>query len=206
MKDKLLNLYKEMIDVTTEDPEEKKFTVHRHCKVENVDVKLLLRLEVILDLNSDNMLAIQSKISVVTESTTLRKYKSYYNDSEYYKVRSEPVYLNKASELYAHNLETHVKSVLDGFLVFRICKICRLLYKDPRKDTEDVCKNCIFDNCFYLRQDSCVVCQEQYKPNEYTFPLTCGHVYHSKCILQQFLVKKKRECPICKELDSHQPA
>lgn len=206
-KDNLLYLYNEFIDINSSDPEEKKFTVHRHCKVDDVDVKLLLKLEVNVDMNPEKFLCIQTKISMTTESYTLRKYKSYYNDTEYQKIRMEPVYFDLLSDSFRESLDKHVDSVLDGFLVFKICKICRLLYKDSRtEDGFNVCKNCIFDNCFYSLEENCVVCQEKYRPKDYTFSLTCGHLYHSNCILQHFLVKRKRECPICKELDTHQPA
>ncbi|NXJ41447.1 RN128 ligase, partial [Ciconia maguari] len=44
--------------------------------------------------------------------------------------------------------------------------------------------------------DSCVVCIEQYKPNEVVRILTCNHLFHKNCIDPWLL--EHRTCPMCK--------
>ncbi|NXM73716.1 RN128 ligase, partial [Serilophus lunatus] len=44
--------------------------------------------------------------------------------------------------------------------------------------------------------DSCVVCFEQYKPNDIVRVLTCNHVFHKTCIDPWLL--EHRTCPLCK--------
>ncbi|XP_074771161.1 E3 ubiquitin-protein ligase RNF128 [Athene noctua] len=44
--------------------------------------------------------------------------------------------------------------------------------------------------------DSCVVCIEQYKPNEVVRILTCNHLFHKNCIDPWLL--ERRTCPMCK--------
>ncbi|NXI39752.1 RN128 ligase, partial [Galbula dea] len=44
--------------------------------------------------------------------------------------------------------------------------------------------------------DACVVCIEQYKPNEVVRILTCNHLFHKSCIDPWLL--EHRTCPMCK--------
>ncbi|XP_073007947.1 probable E3 ubiquitin-protein ligase ZFP1 isoform X1 [Typha latifolia] len=46
--------------------------------------------------------------------------------------------------------------------------------------------------------ETCIICQEEYKEKESLGTLNCGHEYHAPCIMQWLMVKNS--CPICKTL------
>lgn len=47
-----------------------------------------------------------------------------------------------------------------------------------------------------LENDSCIICQEEYRNQEKIGFLDCGHEYHAGCLKKWLLVKNV--CPICK--------
>jgi len=202
-KDSLKYLYEEFLQIAIKDPEEKRFVVQRFVKVNELDVKLNIKLEVNIDIFSD--INVISKLSMSSENVTLRKCKVYYSDIEFVKLKMEVKECPDQLGVLDQSLNDYVMKVIQHMNTFKVCGICRLLYRDPRIEEKiSICRNCYFDRCFFEKKDSCIICQEKYKSGDFTFSLTCGHIYHSNCILHFFLTKKKRECPVCKEIDSHQ--
>ena len=45
-------------------------------------------------------------------------------------------------------------------------------------------------------EDKCIICQYDFKENEYLRKLSCEHFYHKDCV-DEWLLKDKH-CPICK--------
>lgn len=91
--------------------------------------------------------------------------------------------------------------VIQKFKMFKICTICRLLYKDGRDLEACICPNCLYDRVFHLRDTQCVICSDLVVDSDQTTTLMCGHAFHSTCILTNFIKIDKRECPICRIQD-----
>lgn len=91
--------------------------------------------------------------------------------------------------------------VIQKFKMFKICTICRLLYKDGREQVDCICPNCLYDRIFFLKDTQCVICSELVMNSDQTITLICGHAFHSNCILTNFIKVEKRECPICRIQD-----
>ena len=160
-------------------------------------------------IDTEDSLHITSKIIMSSDNVSLRRYKTYVNDNEYVKCRSvingftDPFILDTG-------LQQHIIEVVQNLKSFKICQVCRILYKDSDKiqyHTEMKCNNCMFDDIFSFRDETCIICQDNYHDDNNikestSFSLSCGHIFHSKCIMKLFLSSKKRECPICKEIDN----
>ncbi|KAI3785494.1 hypothetical protein L1987_44613 [Smallanthus sonchifolius] len=52
-------------------------------------------------------------------------------------------------------------------------------------------------------EEKCAICVEEYQADKLIGILPCKHTYHEECIKNWF--KKKKECPICRELRSGSP-
>lgn len=50
--------------------------------------------------------------------------------------------------------------------------------------------------CIDQKNDSCIICQDEYQENDKVGTLDCGHDYHADCLKPWLLVKNS--CPICK--------
>ena len=48
-----------------------------------------------------------------------------------------------------------------------------------------------------LMDYECIICLEEFCPDEHVCVIKCGHIYHTTCIYSWFL--KKKTCPLCNE-------
>ena len=46
--------------------------------------------------------------------------------------------------------------------------------------------------------EKCIICLEKWKPEDNYVKLTCGHIFHKKCLSKYFL-RGKDTCPICRQ-------
>jgi hypothetical protein len=46
--------------------------------------------------------------------------------------------------------------------------------------------------------DTCSICLETH--DTFTTALPCGHMFHSKCIIQWMVVSRHTQCPLCREV------
>ncbi|PJF17075.1 hypothetical protein PSACC_03123 [Paramicrosporidium saccamoebae] len=45
-------------------------------------------------------------------------------------------------------------------------------------------------------EGECIICQEQYQPEDETIRLDCGHLFHAGCVVPW--LKKVASCPVCR--------
>lgn len=180
--------------------------VERICKCHNMDVKILLKMYITYSGDDSGNFAVSVKISASSTSINLRKTKNYFGDEETFTIVKE-FQKNMNPDQLGHAYSVLITQIINSYKVFKVCKYCRILYRDPRIDVEPdhACMNCLFDQVFYIRDLTCAVCSESIHKDDMNFTLTCGHTYHTSCILKSFIQMKKRECPLCRELDYHDP-
>ena len=178
--------------------------VERICKCHNLDVKIYLRMYITYSGDEMGNFAISVKVSAGTNCVNLRKYKTYFGDDESFTILKEFQAKMSESEI-TEEYKNLIKKIIESYNVFKVCRYCRLLYRDPRVDIEPdyPCMNCLFDQVFHIRELNCVVCSEMIQKDEMNFTLTCGHTYHTNCIMKTFVQMRKRECPLCREIDCH---
>ena len=181
----------------------KKFNTERYCKCDGLDVKLVLKLDGSFDFREEQKDCIASfHIALSTDCMSLRKSNYFWSDKESYTIN----YIIFPEQHLDIQFEKLVDEIMYKMDFFKICNICRILYQEHRVENsnETVCMHCMFDSIFYVRDTVCVICNDNVREGEQTFTLTCGHTFHSPCILQYFIKTSKRECPLCRESDNHQ--
>lgn len=180
--------------------------VERVCKCHNMDVKINLKMYITYSGDDLGNFAVSVKISASSPSINLRKSKNYFGDEESFTIVKE-FQNNMNPDQLGNRYSELINQILDSYKVFKVCKFCRILYRDPRIDIDSdyPCMNCLFDQVFYIRDLICAVCSETICRDDMNFTLTCGHTFHTNCILKSFVQMKKRECPLCRELDQHDP-
>lgn len=199
IKDSLVELLSEIYDLHSQSLAVNASTnLSRTMKCTELDVKLLLKMTFTFEnkTNDDNVFIATVKLVLSTACTSLRKVNHYWNDNEIITIRME---------ITTEHFGYLADKIIDHLNHFKICKICRILYKDSRNtNPTSICKHCYFDRIFHVQDSACAICQEVIEPGAQTFALTCAHVYHSECILTQFIKNDNRTCPLCRENDNHE--
>ena len=206
-RERLYEFLVELHDISFQQKELVNYShkVQRICKCLNFDIKLTLRLYITYVIDSEDNFKITIKTTLSSDSITLRRAKTFFNDYEYFLLAKE-----LPGTFTSEDKEKMYKELVDEIIIhlnhFKVCKHCRVLYKDPRINIapNHACTNCQFDQVFQLRDTKCMVCNEQILPEDLTFTLTCAHTFHTNCIMLGFIHMKKRECPLCREVDQHE--
>ena len=181
----------------------KKVSTERYCRCDHMNVKLILKLTTNFDFREEPKdCLISTVISLSTDCISLRKSNYFWSDKESFTIN----YIVYPEESLDGQFEKMVDDLLLKIDQFKICCYCRILYQEDREEelTQSTCINCRFDSIFFVKDTQCVICHDDLKPFEQSFTLTCGHTFHSPCILQSFIKSAKRECPLCRESDVHQ--
>jgi hypothetical protein len=198
-KECLLDLLSEVYDIHSHASAVNLTTnLSRVLKCIELDVKLLLKMSIQYEHkeNDEHIFIATVKLILSTQSTCLRKTNHFWNDNEMITIRLE---------MTTEHFEYLADKIIEQLDHFRICKVCRILFKDSRSNhATAICKYCCFDRIFQFEDASCAICQEVMEPGVQTFALTCAHVFHSDCILTQFIKNGNRFCPLCRETDDHQ--
>jgi hypothetical protein len=199
LKEPLVELLHEIYDIHSHTPAVVNLSTSlaRTLKCIELNVKLLLKMNVQFEakVNEENFIA-TVKLTLSTNCTSLRKTHHFWNDNEIITIRLE---------MNADHFEYLAEKIIEHLDFFKICNVCRILYKDPRDiPATSICKHCSFDRIFHIEETTCAICQELITPDTQTFALTCAHVFHSNCILTQFIKNDNRICPLCREMDDHQ--
>ena len=173
------------------------FTFIRPCKCTNIDVKMFLKIQVYYEFGLENMLVQTIKIGLNTESMTLRKHtSSYFNDNDGIKM------VHEISIDQPNGYSDIVNKIIESLNIFRVCPCCRVLYKSKCPTTiQEACFHCHFDSIFFPQDTTCPICRDTIVEQDQTFALTCSHVFHTCCIMKNFLISQNKFCPVCKELD-----
>lgn len=176
----------------------------------NMDVKVQLKLILNYDPidyeeggHSTPYFQITFKWAVNVDCINLRHNRSFFGDTEFATFTTEIPRELEREEM--HTIYTNVaRHLIERLEEFKVCCECRTLYTDKRvvEASEMRCMQCYFDRIFFLKDSSCVICKDVFQPGEQTFTLSCGHSFHSSCILRYFITNKKRECPLCREVES----
>jgi hypothetical protein len=202
LKESLIELLEEVYDIHSQSQVVNATTNLSRCmKCVELDVKLLLKMSLSFepkatDNNEENIFIATVKLTLSTSCTSLRKVNHFWNDNEMITIRLE---------MTCKHFDYLADKIIEHLNHFKICKICRILYKDPRDiSPTSICKYCYFDRIFLVQEASCAICQEAILPGVQTFTLTCSHIYHSECILTQFIKSDNRNCPLCREQDHHE--
>lgn len=173
----------------------------RVCKCTEMDVKVNLKLNVTIETDSGHHTYLVSiKLYATTECISLRK---TFTWSEHENICSRKVFLAEFSEkAIREEYQNLAKDIIEKFSCFRVCILCRSLFKDARATdpscVHQTCPSCLFDAVFFNQDCCCVICKDNILEEEQTFSLNCGHTYHTRCILESFIKTNKRECPICR--------
>lgn len=180
----------------------KKFVVERYCKCDGLDIKLVIKMEGNYQFKSDDECTVSFQITLSTDCTSLRRSNYFWSDKETFTITR----CIESQETMTFHFENIVNEIMEKIDYFKICKYCRILYQEQKEEDpkDSVCLHCRFDSIFYVKDINCVICNETLLPEDQSFTLTCGHTYHSNCILLHFIKTSKRECPLCREPDSHQ--
>lgn len=56
----------------------------------------------------------------------------------------------------------------------------------------------LIKNTDETKGEECSICLEKYRPGTYKRKLSCGHIFHKKCIDKWFR-NDKNECPMCRK-------
>jgi hypothetical protein len=198
-KEKWVFFLKDLYSI--EGPTSKKFSTERYLKCDGLDVKLILKMDGNYEFK-DNNCVVTFQMLLSTDCISLRRSNYFWSDKESFSVYRT---ISPDEDIDSH-LEDIVDELMEKINNFKICKYCRILYQQKREEEhkDSVCIHCMFDSIFYTKGVDCVICRCAIFPNEQSFTLTCGHNYHSECVLLHFIKTAKRECPLCRENDSHQ--
>lgn len=207
-KEHLFELLREFHLITFSNNERinNSFVVQRICKCHDLDIKFFLKMYITQSVDTETgALTVGVKVSLSTEAITLRKGRNFFDDYQYFLVSKDFEPYSDAERMLELYKEL-VDDIINNLNVFKVCKHCRLLYKDPRISTDPnhPCIHCLFDKVFHIRDCRCMVCNEDIIPGETSFTLTCGHTFHTECILLSFIKTKVRTCPLCRENDCHE--
>lgn len=181
----------------------------RTCKVPEIDVKMVLKLTLIYSLQEPGEEAgaretyfICAKWSLTTDCMNLRRNRGFFGDTEHITLNTEI-----PRELPMEDL-VQIYTVFANMMIqrldeFKLCVECRSMYMDkrPREIHQMYCSHCMFDRIFYTDDLICVICKDNVHKDEQSYTLSCAHAYHSSCILMNFIKIKRRECPLCREID-----
>lgn len=181
----------------------KKVSTERYCRCDEMNVKLVLKMSVSFEFREEQKDCIVSNtISLSTDCVSLRKSNYFWSDKESFSL----TFLIYPNQDLNSQFEHLVEEIMNKIDQFKICCCCRILYQEDREENpnESICIHCRFDSIFFVKNTQCVICNDDLKPFEQSFTLTCGHTFHSACILQYFIKTMKRECPLCREVDCHQ--
>lgn len=200
LKNKWVFFLKDLYSI--EGATSKRFTTERYCKCDGLDVKLLLKMDGNYEFKENDECLVSFQIILSTDCISLRRSNYFWTDKESFTV-SRTIHCDQDIDTQFENI---VDELIEKINNFKICKYCRILYQQKREGdhNESICIHCMFDSIFYTKGIDCVICKETVFPNEQAFTLSCGHNYHSECILLHFIKTAKRECPLCRESDSHQ--
>jgi hypothetical protein len=180
----------------------KKFITERYCKCDGLDVKLVLKMEGNFEFKEDNNCLVAFQIILSTDCISLRRSNYFWSDKESFLV-------SRIIDPLVH-IESQFENIVDEIIqkmnTFKICSQCRILYQEDREEEpqESICIHCRFDSIFFPKDICCAICKDMIYRDEQSFTLTCAHTYHSACVLLHFIKTAKRECPLCRESDSHQ--
>jgi|688.fasta_scaffold237256_2 hypothetical protein len=206
-REKLYDFLNELHDISFEHKDYVNYShkVQRICKCANFDIKLTIRMYITHVIDPENNFKVTVKTTLSGDSVTLRKAKTFFNDYESFILSKEsigPITPEDKERIYTELVD----EIIHHLNTFKVCKQCRVLYKDPRikNNPNHPCINCQFDQIFQLRDAQCMVCNEVILPDDLTFTLTCAHTFHTPCIMMGFIHMKKRECPLCREVDQHE--
>lgn len=187
------NLFQKFHDLAVHEnkqTEHKHFSVERMGKHKDIDIKINIKLYIIYKYIDENF-SISTKIMIIPEGITLRKNIRY--DYEHQIVDTTLC-------IYDRDYSDYINRIINVINDYRVCNICRIIFKDQKDMT---CLNCMYDSIFSPKDIKCAICIDDLQIEDQSFSLTCGHIYHTKCILETFIQTKKRNCPICKEIDKH---
>jgi hypothetical protein len=203
---KLLDLLVDLHE--NHDSSQRPSTLHnllRVCKCADMDVKVSLKLNYTIETDLiHHTYLVSIKLYATTECISLRK---TFTWSEHENICSRKIFLQEyTSKKIREEYEDIAKDIIQKFMYFRVCIMCRTLFKDARIATaeeEDClnnpsCPSCLFDSVFFNKDSCCVICKDNIDVHEQSFTLNCGHIYHTGCILESFIKTNKRECPICR--------
>jgi hypothetical protein len=200
-------LFLELHDIYLHSSIGESFSLSRICRCADLDIKALLKLNVGYEYSMDNDLEVKVRMSLSTDCVCLRKTRSIFADTEHvYDVCTIPRAKLRDPDALVGLYGAFVSQLESKFKMFRICRICRHLYKDERVDADvDRCMHCMYDMVFAPCNESCVICNDEMIPEEQTFTLTCGHSFHAECILTHFVrhPTNRRECPLCRSIDTN---
>lgn len=199
-REKWISLLKELYDFQG-SASKSYFQLDRYCRCIDIDVKCILKTCIEFNFDSNRKLKLTMNASLTTDCVALRRCNYFWSDKETIIVVGETDSLNRIDDVFDKCIDEFIEKLEH----FRICTICRLLYKDGRASNEEsICIHCRYDQTFFVQDLVCVICNESVQKDDQTFTLTCAHTYHSDCILLNFIKTNKRECPLCRETDSHQ--
>jgi hypothetical protein len=198
LKDKWVSFLKELylIQGTTS----KKFITERYCKCDGLDIKLILKMEGNFDFKEDNRCVVTFQIILSTDCISLRRSNYFWSDKESFIISRN---IDPLLEIHTQ-FENIVDEMTEKINQFKVCAYCRILYQEEGEVQESICVHCKFDSIFFPKDACCVICKENIYSDEQSFTLTCCHTYHSACVFLHFIKTGKRECPLCRETDSHQ--
>jgi hypothetical protein len=183
-------------------------TVQRTCKCVEIDVKLLMKLTLTMKPDDfaeagEERYHFFARWTLSTDCLNLRRNRHFFSDAEYITLEMMvPQPLDPADKIQLY--DQFATQMIQRVDEFKVCMECRNLFLDKRvKPIDDMyCFQCMFDRMFFVQDLQCVICKDTVQRDEQSFTLTCGHTFHSGCIMTNFIVTKKRECPLCREVDT----
>lgn len=185
------------------------FALVRTIKCTDIDVKLIMKMALVYNMNPDGEMEVKARLSMNTDAPCLRKTRSIFSDTEsvYHEVVL-PTRIARQAEQWDELTAAYERFALEVIQktdTFRVCRVCRILYKDPRTGAKiDRCVHCLFDLSIHPVDTNCVICNDLIRVDEQSYTLTCGHIYHAECILTHFVrhALQRRECPMCRAVDT----
>ena len=120
---------------------------------------------------------------------------SFYNEINYYQnlIKSLNPFLEKVKEIFNKLLKYQKNIIKDD--TFPISKVHKKIIYDKMKvfKYSELYKNY---NENINKEESCIICLEEYNSEEMVKKFFCGHIFHEKC-LNAWIIKSVI-CPICK--------
>ena len=178
------NLYELLLFIINRN-DSKKYTFERIGKINNLNIKLTLKLTI----HVCEKRSLSVDISVLTESCMLRKNRYLYDEDNKKILKLETI-TEKSIDTFCHNIIYTINN-------FQMCEYCKNIINDKHKMNK--CLDCRYDSIFDVIDINCAICRNDLQKNEQSYTLTCGHSFHTKCISNSFFHTKKRECPLCKQ-------
>jgi len=182
--------------------------MQRMCKCMEIDVKLLIKLTLTLkpeefgEAGAENF-QIYSRWTISTDCLNLRRNRHFFSEAEH--LADELIVPQRIDgEEKVRVYRAFAEHLIQRIHEFKFCLECRNLFVDKRDLSLDrmYCFQCMFDRIFFIQELQCVICKDIVQRDEQSHTLTCGHSFHSSCIMAHFVHSKKRECPLCREMDN----